>query len=874
MNVLHKVTLQSLRQNRTRTIVTIIGIILSTAMLCAVTTFTTSFRQYLLDGSVYSSGSWHVGQKDATYSQYQELSQAQGVEQSVYLQHLGYAQAEGSLNEYKPYFYVLGLSSQGTDLLPIHLTQGRLPTSSDEIVLPQHFFDNSTQHYQVGDTLTLELGQRISEGFALGQNNPFSLDTEETLEVTDTRTYTVVGICQRWGMENYSAPGYTAFTAADPNLAEDATCDVYLSMEDITLAYDFQQAHHLDEDNGNVLMYSGVSKYSNFYSVIYRLAVIVIVIIIAASVILIYNAFAISVSERTRQFGLLSSLGATKKQMQKMVRFEALALSAIGVPLGVLSGILGIGITLHFLGDLFASLRSTSAVSMELHVSWLGVLIAVVLGVVTVLLSAWIPSRRATKVSAMEAIRQSQDIHATKKLVRPSLLTRKLFGLPGVLGVKYYKRSAKKYRTTVFSLFLSVVLFVSASSFSSSLAQSVSGAFGGDTYDLRLSFSPSKLDVTPQQLQQQLKNLSSVDDAALVVEFSLAGAYRPEDVTQQMWNLSTPIQGTVYQSLTVSFVDDDTYQALCQERKLDPASTSGIAFDGITAFDEQQEKFVHLDQLSNPTSLTALTFDSIPNHYWNGPLEGEDETTQMQAIDADTGESTFYPLEQVSHTISLNVSSVQADWPYFLANEGAVKVLYPLSQLEDFPLEASEEIYYSYIYMLASDHQQAEEDIQTWLSAHKMSARGLRNYAGSQEADRNMITIINVFSYGFIALISLVAMTNVFNTISTNVMLRTRDFAMLQSVGMTRREMRRMLGFECILYGTRALLFGIPVSIFISYLIFDSINQGYPLPFQIPWIPLGIACLSVFVVVFATMAYAAGKARKQQLVETLKNENL
>ena len=872
MNVLHKVTLQALKQNRTRTIVTIIGIILSTAMLCAVTTFTTSFQQFMLEDSVYSSGSWHLGQTDITYRQYQELSQAVGVAEAVYLQHLGYAKSGTNLDESMPYLYVLGLSPQGTDLLPLRLFQGRMPTASNEIVLFQSFLDASTQYYQLGDTITLGLGQRMSDGFALGEQNPYNYDDGETLEVRESRTYTVVGICNWWGLYSYTSPGYPAFTVADSNLAQDTACDVYLAMEDMTQAYDFQQAHDLEQDNRNVLMYSGISEYDTFYTVLYRLAAIVMVIIIAASVVLIYNAFAISVSERTRQFGLLSSLGATKKQMRNMVRFEALVLSAIGVPLGILSGIGGIGITLHFVGKLFTFSRSTGSVPMRLHVSWVGVLVAVVLGVVTVLLSAWIPSRRATKVSAMEAIRQSQDIHATKKLVRPSLLTRKLFGLPGVLGVKYYKRSAKKYRTTVFSLFLSVVLFVSASSFSSSLTQSVSGAFGGDTYDLRLSFSPSELNITPQELQQQLQNLSSVDDAALVVEFSLAGAYRPEDMTQEMWALSTPIQGTVYQTLTMSFVDDDTYRALCEERKLDPATTSGLAFVGVTTFDEQQEKFVHVDQLGDPTSLTALTFDSIPNHYWSGPLQGEDGTAQMLAIDADTGESTFYPLEQVAHSIALDVSSVQQDWPYFLANEGAVKVLYPLSQLENFPLTPSEGNYFTY--MLASDHQQAEKDIQTWLSAHSMSARGLRNYAGSQEANRNLITIINVFSYGFIALISLVAMTNVFNTISTNVMLRTRDFAMLQSVGMTRREMRRMLGFECILYGTRALILGIPVSIFISYLIYDAIAQGYPLPFQVPWIPLGIACLSVFLVVFATMAYAARKVGKQQLVEALKNENL
>ena len=873
MNVLHKLTLQSLRQNRTRTIVTIIGIILSTAMLCAVTTFVTSFQQYLLDDSVYSSGSWHVGQKDTTYGAYQELSQADGVAEAVYLQHLGYAQAEGSLNEYKPYFYVLGLSDTGADLLPIHLTQGRMPTSPNEIVLPQHFLDNTAQHYQVGDTLTLELGQRRSDGFALDQSNPYSPENAETLANAQPHTFTVVGICQRWGMENYSAPGYTAFTAADSKLAEDATCDVYLSMEKMSQAYDFRQAHHLELDNGNVLMYAGISQYGNFYSVIYRLAAIVLVLIIAASVVLIYNAFAISVSERTRQFGLLSSLGATKKQMRNMVRFEALVLSAIGVPLGVLSGIGGIGITLHVLGGLFATLRSESTIPMELHVSWLGVLIAVVLGVVTVLLSAWIPSRRATKVSAMEAIRQSQDIHGTRKLVRPSLLTRKLFGLPGVLGVKYYKRSAKKYRTTVFSLFLSVVLFVSASSFSSALTQSVGDAFSGDTYDLRLSFAPSELDVTPQQFNQQIRNLNSVDDAALVVEFSLMGAYRPEALSQEMQELSQPIGGTVYTPMTLSFVDDDTYQALCQERKLDPASTSGIAFDGITTFDYQQEKFVHLNQLGvSSLSMSAVTFDELANHYHGSPVEGENGTVQVPYYHVDTEESTLYPLDEVAHFIPMDVTLVETDWPYFLSNGGTVTVLYPLSQLDTFPLDASEGSYYSY--MLASDHQQAEEDIQALRSTHGLSARGLRNYAASQESNRNMITIINVFSYGFIALISLVAMTNVFNTICTNVILRTRDFAMLQSVGMTRREMRRMLGFECILYGTRALILGIPVSIFISYLIYDAISYGYPLPFQVPWIPLGIACLSVFLVVFATMAYAARKIGKQQLVEALKNENL
>ena len=871
MNVLHKLTLQALKQNRTRTIVTIIGIILSTAMLCAVTTFTTSFQQYLLDDSVYSSGSWHVGQKDTTYSTYQELSQADGVAEAVYLQHLGYAQAEGSLNEYKPYFYVLGLSDTGADLLPIHLTQGRMPTSPDEIVLPQHFFDNSTQHYQVGDTLTLDLGQRMSEGFALGQNNPFSLDTEETLEVTDTRTYTVVGICQRWGMENYSAPGYTAFTAADSKLAEDATCDVYLAMEDMTQAYDFQQAHDLEQDNRNVLMYSGVSKYDTFYTVLYRLAAIVMVIIIAASVVLIYNAFAISVSERTRQFGLLSSLGATKKQLRNMVRFEALVLSAIGVPLGVLSGIGGIGITLHFLGDLFATLRSESTVSMKLHVSWVGVLVAVMLGVVTVLLSAWIPSRRATKVSAMEAIRQSQDIHGTKKLVRPSLLTRKLFGLPGVLGVKYYKRSAKKYRTTVFSLFLSVVLFVSASSFASSLTQSVLGGFSGMPYDLELSYDPAP-GLTEDSLMTQLRQMDGVDQAAMVWEVSCVGDFLPNDLNPAIQTPSSTDEDKVRGNFQLVFVDQNTFDALAQTYSI--SHGQGIAFDGAALFDSQQGKYVWVESLQTTScSFTLLIPKSLEHCIPQQEVTQSDRKTYFQYLDYTSGvyKDLFVPVEEAYNATPLTIGTVSQEWPFYLNRSNGLTVVYPVSQMATI-VGADTQIMPS-VRMLSQEHEQAAEDIKELMRSHS-SMESPRDYAEEEQGQKNLILVIQVFAYGFIALISLVAMTNVFNTISTNVMLRTRDFAMLQSVGMTAREMRRMLGFECILYGTRALILGIPVSIFLSYLIFDAIAQGYPLPFQVPWIPLGIACLSVFLVVFATMAYAARTVGKQQLVEALKNENL
>lgn len=869
MNVLHKVTLQSLKQNRTRTIVTILGILLSTAMLCAVTTFTTSIQQYLLDREVYSSGSWHVGQLDLTYQKYQQLAQATDVETSVFTQHLGYAKAPDSLNAYKPYFYVLGLPDTGTDLLSIHLSQGRLPTSPDEIVLPQHFLDACGRSYQVGDVLTLSVGQRMSEGFALGQNNPYSFDVEETLEETQSHTYTVVGICQRWGLENYSAPGYTVFTGAAPSLAGDEICDVYLSLTDPSQTYTFQNNHNLEKTNSRVLLYSGISRYAPFYATLYRLAAIFIVIIIAASVILIYNAFAISVSERTRQFGLLSSLGATKRQLRRMVRFEALVLSAIGVPLGILSGIAGIGITLSLVSHLF--LNDYLLVPIALRVSWPGVLIAMVLGVVTVLLSAWIPSRRATKVSAMEAIRQSQDIHGTKKLVRPSLLTRKLFGLPGVLGVKYYKRSAKKYRTTVFSLFLSVVLFVSAAAFTSSLTQSVVGGFSGTPYDLELAYDPAP-GLTEDSLITQLRQMDGVDQAAMVWEVSYAGDFLPTDLNPEIQFPSSTAADKVRGNFQLVFVDQGTFDALAQAHPI--SHGQGIAFDGAALFDSRQGKYIWVESLQT-TSCTFTMLRPKPLEHCIPQQEvlEPDGKAYLQYLDYTSGvyKDLFVPVEEAYITTPLTIGTVSQDWPFYLNRTNGLTVVYPVSQMEAIAGPTAQIL--PNVRMLAQDNVQTEEDIKELMRSYG-SMGAPRNYAQEEQSQQNLILVFQIFSYGFIILISLVAMTNVFNTISTNVILRTRDFAMLQSVGMTKREMRRMLGFECVLYGTRALLLGIPVSVWISYLIHRAILNSYPLPFQVPWLALGIACLSVFVVVFATMAYASRKVRKQQLVDALKNENL
>ena len=182
---------------------------------------------------------------------------------------------------------------------------------------------------------------------------------------------------------------------------------------------------------------------------------------------------------------------------------------------------------------------------------------------------------------------------------------------------------------------------------------------------------------------------------------------------------------------------------------------------------------------------------------------------------------------------------------------------------------------YGLLYFIRSDDiHKGFEELQKAMKEMKMDDLYIHNYAKNAEDERNAALIVKVFAYGFIVLISLIAAANVFNTITTNINLRRREFAMLKSVGMTQKGMRKMLNYECILYGSKALIYGIPASAVITYLIYGAINKAIDTPFTMPWKAVGVAVLSVFLVVFVTMMYSMGKIKKDNTIDALKNENL
>ena len=918
MNVFQKVTLKTLKENKTRTLVTIIGILLSLSMFTAVTVSLSSFRNYYLNITIQREGNWH-GAVPATEAELADLASDPAIDCVSFLTTMGYAPLLDSENPDKPYLFIGGLDENALEMLPLTVIEGRLPQNQSELLIPEHLAYNGGLSFDIGDTLSLDIGKRLSAGsdgklYSLGQETPY-LYTEEELAKQglspeqiaerDTeyfspeaeKTYQVVGIYQRPSIEPYSAPGYTALTMGGGAVAA-AEGRAYLRFRNPKDAMPWMEAHYPSlencELNSALLRIYAASYETSFNAVLYRLAAILIFIIMFGSISLIYNAFSISVTERTRQFGLLSSVGATRRQLVHSVLFEAFALCVVGIPLGILAGIAGIGVTFGLLGSSISEILYGSwAVPLTLHISPLALAVAAAIGLFTVLFSAWLPARRAAKLSPIDAIRQTADIAIRPGKVRTFKLTYKLFGLPGMLASKNFKRSRKKYRATVVSLFVSVVLFISVSSFCSYLTKAAENILSGSEYDIAYFHTNSEVtDLSNDEILHALESLATVDQAAWQIstfayiyfdEESLSREYMDFLENSEQEAPKRNADGQICMGADLYFINDDAYADYLETAGLSPevymnaAHPMAIASDFIRLYSSETESYSTFHLFSSVPAEGIRPLPEAPEGYaYNGVYMDENGEYYLSYYNEETQES----LEQREgewKTGSIAVGAAPQELPFFLGDSYSysLTLLYPASSLEAVLSQAEAEEAYDYTSFLftADDHKAATADISEALKELGLNHNNVTDYAESAAQERTLLLIVTVFSYGFIILISLIAMANVFNTISTNVQLRKREFAMLRSTGMTPKGFRVMMCYECLLYGAKGLLYGLPVSAVITWLIYRSISIGWNASFYIPWYSLAIAIGSVFLVVGSTMVYSMHKIGRDNVVDALKDDN-
>lgn len=872
MNILNKITTSYLKLNKKRTIVTIIGIILSGAMITAVATLAVSFQSFMLDAEISYDGAWEGYFKDVNIEEINTIQKDTRFKDTMIMAPIGMTKNAYSDDEF---LYIKAYDTLALKNMKVRLIEGRLPQNENEIVLSKTFFDGKENEPKIGDTITLDVGKRMNDGYELIDSPK---EENETFVKEQTITYLICGKIERPDFEtsqdNYTSAitllnGTKSITSdkVDIGVISKNVRNLYKDTKEIAdklglyeIGSDNQKTYNL-KYNTYVLAYKGVSETKGFNNMLYSVCGILIAVIMIGSILVIYNSFAISVSERKKQFGSLSSIGATKKQIKKSVIYEGTILGAIGIPLGILSGIGGIGITLKIVNELLKSILVNETTNLTLHlvVSWQAIIIAVLLIALTIYLSVVIPANRASKISPIEAIRGNNEIHLKAKKLKTPKFIKKLFGIEGEIALKNLKRSKKKYRTTVISLIISIVLFISVSGFVEYMYSGFDAVYESVDYDYCISIygtyenSKDKQE-DKERLKEQIEKSKNIDKLSII-----------EQTYRNTYIQDNRLDGNMKKAIEEG---KEVAQYFSKDEKGYLVTLSIISLN-----DSQMKEYLNKigarelndDQaiLINYTNLlkTAKIEGNITNYKEKDIFEFND----LSNMDLNEGSKESIPKKK------FKIAKVTDKMPFGVQNANYPKLI--LVTTED-GLKNINENTYTQIFFTAKYEKELNEELKQIEANNTTLDLHVENIKETIQAQRNLKLIINIFLYGFIALISAIGIANIFNTISTNINLRRREFAMLKSIGMTDKGFKKMLNLECFFYGTKALLYGVPISIGICYLINQGFGNLLEFAFNLPWASIIISIVAVYLIVFVTMIYSSSKIKKENIIDVLRDENI
>ncbi len=855
MNILNKLTIRNLKLNKKRTIVTIIGIILSTALICAVAGMFSSLQATLIASAKENNGNQHITVEDVNSHDLKYFENNRHVETMYIIENLGYAPLTGSKNPYKPYMYVIAYTKEAFENTKITLIDGRLPKNASEIIISESIIDNAEVDIKIGDRISLDIGSRVcSDGSIMTQNNPYFVYEEEYNEIDEchetlnyeyTKEYTVVGIMERldYNIESYNAPGYTVITYTD-NLSSNSY-NVSLLFKDPGYYKDFINTLANSDDlknysytlNADLLRWEGVGLSGSNQTMLYTVAGVVIAIIILTSVFVIRNSFNISITEKTKQYGMLASIGATSKQIKKNVLYEGFILGLIGIPLGILSGIFADFILCKVVNVLMPEFIDETVFIFSVPI--LPIILSALLAIITIYLSVISAARKSSKISPIEAIRNNNEIKINPKKLKTPKIIGKLFGIGGEIAYKNLKRSRKKYRTTVISLVVSVAVFISLSSLLN-YGFNLTGMYYKDlAYNMQVSIYPEATDTktTNADIKAAYDEILSLDNinkyalhrsTLLEIENEKYMSVDGFDVNYGEGNYTE----FTYSNIFVISLGESEYERFIDRigGNNERFQNVGILIDDYTRYVDEHYEHINIYNLKNGDTLT-------------GTLEDGSE-------------------------YSLNIIRTDLKPMGLESNFSAGGYLIISDQMMN-------ELEYSYdgLYINSSNTTKLESEVNDYLENTDYEYY-LYNVEKEVNAQKSMLLLIAIFLYGFIIVISLIGITNIFNTITTNMNLRSREFAMLKSIGMTKREFNRMVHLESIFYGTKSLLIGIPLGLLGSFGIYKAFAVGNDFGFIIPWQAILIAVVVVFLLISIIMHFSVKKINKQNIIETIRNENI
>lgn len=934
MNLMKTLTLKNLKLNRKRTIVTIVGIILATALLSALVTLVSSFQYSMIEYQKQKGGDFHVKFSNVKMSELSEFKNNRNIESTFETMGMGFAKLDGCKNEDKPYAYVMATDEAGFERGCFKLIEGRMAKNEDEIVIPRHLKTNGRIDIKVGDEITLDVGKRYDSNTesVISENCAYENEAE-TLTDTVTKHYKVVGIMERpgYGMEDYSAAGYTFVTYSDELAAIDNGTKSEASEADTTLTVysrytkkalrnkdavtadiigvdeklfakannssvemsaeesdrflkEMENAKYDIYMNGYLISYECVFPIDGTFKALFTVATVVALIIILTSVYCIKNSFNISITEKIRQYGMLASVGATRRQIKSSVKTEAAMLGVVGIPVGTMSGILASLILVKVVNVLSAGWLN---VALNFHTSLPALILAVIMSIATIYFSATGSARRAAKVTPLEAIRNTKEIKIkSSKLKTPAIIGR-IWGIGGVISYKNIKRNNKKYRTTVTSIVICSVTFIVISYFMSMAFSRVGMSYASVDYNIGINMSCKK-DLDIEKLSELLSGIEGAEDYLVGAGYDF-DVDKPEytkeygEYCRQLYDDSEDVS----QMFLITVLDDKSYDKYASDAGIKNAAAGAILVNKCTfdVYNENSSKYVKKEM----ELYKYKAGDTIECGYNVYDDASSDDNAVEGGTESSTEDNSGYVDEEtinngVRKTVDVTIAGVTDKVP--IGYKGYSNTLLFMNQKGFESLwgdgKNGNEIkpgYASYsAYVVAENADEYQDTFEKETEGNPEYSQisfYVSNMDKQMRDEKSLFTLLGVFAYGLIVVIALIGITNIINTLSTGMELRSREFATLRSIGMTDKQFVGMVRLESVFISVKALAIGVPLGILISYLLCVMMNRmDDAIIYEPPYKAIILCILVVIMLIYAIMKLSMTKLRHNNIIETIKNENL
>lgn len=949
MNLMKTLTLKNLKLNRKRTIVTIVGIILATALLSALVTLVSSFQYSMIEYQKQKGGDFHVKFSNVKMSELSEFKNNRNIESTFETMGMGFAKLNGCKNEDKPYAYVMATDEAGFERGCFNLIEGRMAKNEDEIVIPRHLKTNGRIDIKVGDEITLDVGKRydLNTESVIGENCAYEHEAE-TLTDTVTKRYKVVGIMERpgYGMEDYSAAGYTFVTYSDELAAIDNGSKSEASEADTTLTVysrytqkalrnkdavtadiigvdeklfakannssvemtaeesdrflkEMENAKYDIYINGFLISYECVFPIDGTFKALFTVAAVVALIIILTSVYCIKNSFNISITEKIRQYGMLASVGATRRQIKSSVKTEAAMLGVVGIPVGTMSGILASLVLVKVVNALSAGWLNFA---LSFHTSLPALILAVILSIATIYFSATGSARRAARVTPLEAIRNTKEIKIkSAKLKTPAIIGR-IWGIGGVISYKNIKRNNKKYRTTVTSIVICSVTFIVISYFMSMAFSMVGMSYASTDYNIGINMSYKK-DIDIEKLSKLVSGIEGVDDYLVGAGYDFDvdnPKYTKEygEYCRQLYDESEDVS----QMFLITVLDDKSYDKYASDAGIKNAAAGAILVNKYTfdVYNENSSKYVKKEmelykyKAGDTIECGYNVYDDASDD--DNAVEGDTEssTDDNNAVEGDTESSTednngYVDEETINNgvrkTVDVTIAGVTDKVPIgykgysyttlLFMNQKGFESLWADGKSGN-ELKPGYASYSAYVVAEnADDYQDTFEKETEENPEYSQISFYVSNLDKQMRDEKSLFTLLGVFAYGLIVVIALIGITNIINTLSTGMELRSREFATLRSIGMTDKQFAGMVRLESVFISVKALVIGVPLGILISYLLCVMMNRmDDAIIYKPPYKAIILCIVVVIMLIYAIMKLSMTKLRHNNIIETIKNENL